>query len=459
MTRTAQAPEVVAPAIATYPLLAALIGRRSRRFATGAVLDGGPLTHASRSPAEPLTLEEEAALAFAAAGITGSTLAELPYASGMNRESGCGNIIVHFVGRTVPSGDALHSVTLFVWNDTGTWMVRRPQDVASEALAPLVAAGKSGRLVEAYERSRVQVLPSRPSVPRKVPMMAPFNLWDSNLPGTTYFLPVTEITSLYINVLLTAFSDELGYFVVDDHAGYRPAGLQKFARSRRGHLHDDQRSGRVLTVSYLETALATIAAAEEGAMHQNLALMAEALGLGGFTHACRHPDWLTAIGFETTPVRLSRMMHAGFLTRSGMRLLGRADDSVALPVGLRHPARPDEWLLRAFVPPHYRDMRSAVLAFVDYKFGDGGTLRASGSAAWHDGAAVARKIPEYPQHAIDATIAYCEYLYDRYGRFPSNVAPFENMLAYQAHHVDVEFYDRFYSADVLGARQRAHQHT
>jgi hypothetical protein len=61
-----------------YLLLEALISRRSRRFAKGMSMNGGPLEYESTKEPEPLSFEEEAALAFAGCGITGPTLAELP---------------------------------------------------------------------------------------------------------------------------------------------------------------------------------------------------------------------------------------------------------------------------------------------------------------------------------------------------------------------------------------------
>jgi hypothetical protein len=54
--------------LARYPLIEALLHRRSRRFAPGMTLDGGPLAYRSAAPPEPLSVEEEAALAFAACG-------------------------------------------------------------------------------------------------------------------------------------------------------------------------------------------------------------------------------------------------------------------------------------------------------------------------------------------------------------------------------------------------------
>src|SRR6266566_8632529 len=113
--------------LAQYSLLEALLARRSRRFGKGMRLNGGPLAYESAHEPEPLSLAEEAALAFAACGITGYALAELPYQTGDRPEAGSGNIMTHFVGRTVPSGDAMHDCAVVVVNDQGAWLLRRPQ--------------------------------------------------------------------------------------------------------------------------------------------------------------------------------------------------------------------------------------------------------------------------------------------------------------------------------------------
>src|SRR5262245_39447092 len=115
MTTIAPAPSsALDERLAYYPLLDALIERRSRRFARGLTLNGGPLAYASQQPPRPLTLAEEAALAFAACGVTGNVLAELPYENGGQPEAGSGNIMTQFIGRTVASADAIHTTTLFV---------------------------------------------------------------------------------------------------------------------------------------------------------------------------------------------------------------------------------------------------------------------------------------------------------------------------------------------------------
>lgn len=247
-----------------YPLVAALLQRRSRRFGKGMCLNGGPLAYRSSQPPQSLSVEEESALAFAACGITGHALAELPYQSGDQAEAGGGNIMIQFIGRTVASGCALHYVTVFVINDWGAWMLKRPQDFAPSEIAGLIRDAEAHKFVDLYERSRVQLADRRLDVPRIKPIVPPFNKWSANLPGTTYFLPVNEFTADYINVLLAAFDEQLGYFIVDERNGFRPAGIARFARSRGGHLDDDVRHGLVATVGFFETWLYEFAAIEQG---------------------------------------------------------------------------------------------------------------------------------------------------------------------------------------------------
>lgn len=429
-----------------YPLLEALIRRRSRRFGRGFRLNGGPLAYESKLPPQPLTLVEEATLAFAACGLTGYTLAELPYETGDVPDASSGNIITHFIGRTVASGDAMHTVSVFVINNEGAWLLKRPQDFPRADIPELLSLVQQHRLVELYEKSRVQVVDRRVDIPRQGAFLPAFNKWSANLPGTTYFLPVNELSSLYINVLLTAFNDEFAYFLVDERRNYQPAGLAKFGRSRGGHLHDDPRDGRLGTIGFIESWLYEFTAIEQGGMLQNLGLMAEALGLGGFPHFAAHPfAWFQALGFRMEAPLFSHISGAGLLLK-GLLKLFKKDLPVPTAVGLEQSGAS---LLKPFCPPYYRSMEEAVLAFIDYKYAHGsGTFRDGGQAtAWREGEAVQAAIPTYSDRAIAATIAYCDYVYKRYGRFPANSGPFRTILAYQAHHLDPAFYDKFYRPD------------
>jgi hypothetical protein len=452
---SAQLESTLAQRLMQYPLLQALIDRRSRRFAAGAQLNGGPLAYTSAVSPQPLSVEEEAALAFAACGVTGYALAELPYDSGAAFEAGNGNIITHFIGRTTPSGDAIHAATLFVINDCGAWLLKRPQDYPRSEIPALLAAAREQKLVELYDRARVRIADRRIDVPRETPFIPPFNKWSANLPGTSYFLPVHELSALYINVVLAAFSEQYGGMIVDERNRYRPAGVAQFARSRGGHLQDDPASGRVGTVGFTETWLYEFTAFEEGAMLQNLALMAEALGLGGFAHFAAYPAiWMQALGFRMAGVPLARTIGASALVTRLLTLL-RRNLPVPTALGLE---RDGAVLIKPFCPPYYPSMKEAVLAFIEYKYASGcGTFRDGGAAtAWRDGARVTAAIPRPSDRTIDATIAYCEYIYQRYGRFPASSGPFRTVLAFQAHHLDPQFYDQFYRADALTAAQRQH---
>src|SRR5260370_34256897 len=83
-----------------YPLLTALRERRSRRFGLGMKIPAGPLAYQSRHQPSPLTEGEEAALVFAACGVTGHALADLCYA-----KDGGGSLMGGVVARTIDLGD------------------------------------------------------------------------------------------------------------------------------------------------------------------------------------------------------------------------------------------------------------------------------------------------------------------------------------------------------------------
>lgn len=96
-------------------------------------------------------------------------------------------------------------------------------------------------------------------------------------------------------------------------------------------------------------------------------------------------------------------------------------------------------------------MKNAVLAFLDSKFASGkGSFRDGGAAtAWLEASSIQAGIPEYSDAAMQATIDYCEYVHNRYGRFPAACGPFRTVLAYQAHRLDRNFYARFYRPECI----------
>lgn len=423
-------------------LFEVLARRRSRRVGLGMTIPAGPFQYTSRHAPIPLDAAEEAALAFAACGITGYALGDLSYGAGQG-----GSMLAGRLGRTIASPDAVNAVSVLVTNDHGTWLLKRPQDFSPAEFAELIELAKQGILTDLYKRIRVQISDRRTAPPLDPGYNFSINRWSLYAPGTTYFLPIIETSALTINALLELFSQDMGVFIRDERAWFKPAGIARFARSKGGHLHDDPDELRSATIQMAESALLESMATEHGMVLQNLALMTEALGLGGFPNFARHEySWFQAAGFRMGAMRASRYAGAPWIFGAAARLAGK-DPVIPFPLGLE---RGHNVLLRPFCPPYFKTMADAVRAFIETKFGDRGSYRAGAQqSTWRDAESCAAKIPEPTDAAIDATVAYCEYVFKRYGRFPAYTAPFRTIIGFQVCRVDVDFYDQFYTPESI----------
>ena len=438
------------PSLATnYPLLDALRHRRSRRFGVGMEMNAGPLSYKSTVPPLRLSEDEEALLAFAACGVTGSALGDLVYSSG-----GGGTIMAGILGRTIASGDAIQTVTMFVINQDATYMLKRPPDFAADEFSEVSGMSRDGRYTELYRRSRIKIKNGRAEPPLEMPYNLSVNHWSLYDPASSYFLPVNDLTLLYINGVLEILSKEDGAYIVDERAGFRPAGLKRFARSRGGWLIDDPKAQRSITIQQLETLVTEFVTIEQGMAMQNLGLMAQAMGLGGFPHWAAHPwGWLDALGFRMQRMAATRYLGMGRLPRFLARLFGK-DTEVCLGVGLEVDGTP---VLQPYRPPYYPSMAAAVRAVVELKYGGAG-LFSTGvkQGAWLAPERIAEGAAARDAAVIDAAAAYFEYLFERYGRVPVYQPPFRTVLGFQASHVDTEFYQRFYKPEALSETQRRH---
>lgn len=114
-------------------------------------------------------------------------------------------------------------------------------------------------------------------------------------------------------------------------------------------------------------------------------------------------------------------------------------------------------LLTPFCPPRFESMEAAVGAVVDLKYGDSGIFRGgSRHSSWKRPDTISRSVAGPDAKAIEAAVAYCTYVYRRYGRFPAYPPPFRTVLGFQANHLDLEFYTRHYKSEAVGERQRRH---
>jgi hypothetical protein len=264
------------------------------------------------------------------------------------------------------------------------------------------------------------------------------------------------MTALYLTILFAALGEEFAYFFHDDrHWRTRAAGIGAFAKSKGGHLHDDVHAGRVGTISEMETYLLELCGFEQGLMLQNIALTAEAMGLGAFPHYGAHRfGWLKALGFQMKDRTFAEILHKGPFQTLVMRLLNK-NVVIPQPMGLERDGRV---LIKPYTTPYYPSMEAAVYAFVASKFEAGkGIFRdAPGASPYLDPGLVQGAIPEYSEANIKAVIAFCNYCIDNYGQFPATCAPTRTLMAFQVHHIDPAFYDRFYRPGAYTAKHVEH---
>ncbi|MFE3757732.1 hypothetical protein ACFXO9_25785 [Nocardia tengchongensis] len=433
----------------SYPLLDALRNRRSRRFGTGMRIDSGPLAYASKHVPQPLTEEEQAILVFAAGGITGPALDDWDWGKGNG-----GNVMAGLVGRTASSSNGIQSISVVMIDDYGTYLMRKPSDLDEQETRELIDLINRGEFADAMRRTRVQISDGRSAPPVGSPYNLTGNKWSLHTPGGTYFLLVADTSFLLINTLLELLNEEMAIFALDERRLWFPAGIGRFAKSKGGHLDDDPRNLKALPIGLGERLIAETVAVEQGMMLQNLSLVCQALGLGGFPHFTGHDTvWFEALGFRMAEQRISRYFHLPKPAAWWLRARGK-DAPIKYPVGLE---RDGTVLLKPYCPPYYPSMEAAVRAVVDRKFGPEGIYRSGVTqSGWRDPQAVAAELPTISESAIEATVTCCEYLYRRYGRFPTTLPPFHTLMGFQAVHLDLDFYDELYHPGVVTDTHRHH---
>src|ERR671917_1471077 len=104
--------------LAAFPLLEALYGRRSRRFALGGEIPDGPLAYRSQHEPLPLTELERLLVLSAMGGTTGwhySITRNAHYAPHASNYAGAA------AGRTFPSAAGFHTAELFFTDDSGVY--------------------------------------------------------------------------------------------------------------------------------------------------------------------------------------------------------------------------------------------------------------------------------------------------------------------------------------------------
>src|SRR5688500_2567774 len=207
--------------LAAFPLVEALYGRRSRRFALGSEIPDGPLAY--QSSHEPLALTElERMLVLSAmGGTTGwhySITRHARYAPHVSNYSAAA------AGRTFPSAAGFHTAELFFTDDSGLYFF--PTRDAGALVDP-AEDGLTPELMVERHRDRLRRLSDgRLYLPAEEPYLEGHNTWCANVPGSLLVIPVADIAQHLIAIL--CFFVQNGYGNYDDVNNRKIPGLEQF---------------------------------------------------------------------------------------------------------------------------------------------------------------------------------------------------------------------------------------
>ncbi len=406
-----------------FPLFEAIFNRRSRRFGYGMEIKEGPNKFKSSHDPMPLDEVEEALLIGAGTGVSGLNFSDMPHTPRPDKLEkvqtwdGMCNTMVEHVGRTWGSPCGNHGTELFYTNDEGVYMMKL-RDVQPKKFAEFENKSDRDKLVDFVRDNRVKLFDGRLDVPRNTGAIMSFNMWDANMPGSTLFMPISDVTEELINALM--LQADLGQYLVDDRNGMRPCISERWIRE-----------GWVDTpvpLTMFETSLSlAITGAESAFIGHNIMLTLQAMGLGGWLYGGMTP--LVVMGGTPAAQGL------------GFRFETNPKD----PTGIPTPVGIDG-AFESFRPPYYKDMDAAVDAIVEKKFGANGMFNpfSKKPAPYKNRADYLSHVPRTPEQTIQVAKESCRYIWETYGTFPAIVPPMQLYVYTQAQHIELDFYDKYY---------------
>lgn len=438
-------------ALLKQPLIDTMARRRTHRVSRGVPLvQAGSMSYLSSQKPEPLGALEEAVL-IAATGHTGLTMPDRPFQDPATGVPIMAKPNLNMDGRTAGSPDNAQGTHFFMLNDSGTYYLRRlPSPEPGVTLTPEL-------LVARAEQAKLRVLDRRLDVPdaRDFPAYLDSNRFLSNLPGTTMFFPVVDLSHQYINGLMYLLTQPDGArpTIVDDRNFYQAAGVKKWVE--KGFLNKDLKVP-LGVIGSLRTQI------EADLLLQNLMLTAEAMGLGAWIHASISPP--VAIGDPKFTAQYGPMLGFDFVTPP-FRLLDILRWQVPLPKYANLRANPvglkvgDEQVIKAMCPPYYPSMSAAVDAVIAGKFGPNGIYseKANFERIYQAdfGDRYMREAGSYGHDVIDCVRDVCEYIYKTHGRFPAHVDAIHVPGVWiQIHHPDLDYYDRYFRNGLTEAHRQ-----
>lgn len=411
-----------------YPLFEAIMGRRSRRFGLGMELKAGPFSYKSENEPVPLDEVETAMLVAAATATTGPILCEGEYPGGM----------VKTIGKPHSSAIGSHRTVLFFTNDTGVYMVKS-SDAKMTKMREYESLDDRNKVLDFYRTYTVKLQDGRLDLPSKEPGIFAHNHWVTNRPGSTLFMPVTDISKDLVKLMINMCDSKSGryvqesggYYIVDERRGMKAAGCEKWVRN--GFLNKN----KILPLGRLEKIIVSWLSAEGAFMGQLLQLAMAAMGIGGWLHGGFTP--LVALG--GTPA----------CRGLGFRFVQNKDDPFPNPVG-------KDGYLEGFCPPYFKDMDAAVDAAIAGMTMGMDDWEARGMVKPHKmpNKEFDETTPQASAEGIECVKDICRYIYEEYGKFPAHNDTMHLLYFIQAHHLDLDFYDTHFKEGAYLQTHRDH---
>ncbi len=394
-----------------FGLVEALLGRRSRRFFRGAEIPDGPLAYKSKHPPMPLSELEKQLVVMACGGNTGwhdMIYRAQRYAPHLSNYSGAAG------GRAFPSAAGFHTSKTFFTDDDGVYVLD-VRDEPAQAERDEDGSLDLETLLAANRRHIRKLWDGRLGLPAEVPFTEAHNTWVANQPGTLLVMPVGDLSQ---HVLLAiCYMLQNGLVLTDDINRRSIPGIEKFSG-----IVDVSKTWPITFVEQWSLAELTV---ELGTSCYAGALVLQSMGLGGWMFNGLDP-WsvLGASGDPRVP---------------GLKFRYDTNDRWPYPnpTGLAG-------VMEGYCPPHYPNMRAAVDALCERKFGKGGPFHAGTPGPWKDSAGVRSSAQVHSEEFRECVALQAQYIYDTFGKFPGTVASMFVIMYLQAHHLDLEFYDKFY---------------
>lgn len=395
----------------SFPLVEALLGRRSRRFFMGAEIPDGVLAYTSRQKALPLTDFEKMLVVSACGGNTSwhhLIYRAARYAPHLSNYAGAAG------GRVFPSAAGFHTSQTFFTDDDGVYMLDMRDAPAFGDRADDGSLDLEAFLANVRKRVR-KLQDGRLGLPSEVPFTEAHNTWVFNKPSTLVVIPVGDLSQ---HVLLNLCYMLQNGLVLHDDIHKRPIpGIARF--------NDIVDVNNVWPITFVEQWSLSELTVELAASCYAGVLMLQAMGLGGWMF--NGVDPFAVFGASGDP----NVPGLGFRYDKDERW------PYPNPTGLKG-------VMEGFCPPHYPDMRAAVDAICERKFGPGGPFNPETPGVWKDSRKVRSAAQVHDERFRECVALQAQYVYDTFGKFPGTVPSMFLIMYMQAHHLDLEFYDKFY---------------